>query len=72
MSASSPNPKSKDFPKAGDLCQGCHKFWKQQGENPKYLVHVFDAEGNPVTTEGGVEIVICPHCDGSAILQLDK
>jgi hypothetical protein len=64
-------PKHK-LPKAGDLCTSCAKFWRAQKLNPKYMVTVFDADGNPITTENNLEVVICPHCDGDMILNLDK
>jgi hypothetical protein len=60
------------LPKAGDVCGNCQEFWQTQGLNPKRLVHVFDADGNPLATDSGIEVIVCPHCDGDLILKLDK
>lgn len=57
---------------AGQVCKGCKDFWEAQKIPPKYLVHVFDEDGNPLKTDSGIEIVVCPHCDGDVILRLDK
>ena len=62
----------KQLAKAGDICESCAKFWRHQKLEPKRLVHVFDADGNVMQTEGGRDIVICPHCDGDLILKLPK
>jgi hypothetical protein len=62
----------KPLPQAGEVCSSCEPFWTSQKMGPKYLVHVFDPEGNPLKTDSGIEIIVCPHCDGDLILRLDK
>lgn len=64
----------KNLPKAGDVCRGCKDFWERQNPpiQPRHMVHVFDADGNPLKTESGIVIVVCPYCDGDLILSLDK
>jgi hypothetical protein len=64
--------KRKPLPEAGDICQGCSKFWLARKLSPKRMVTVFNADGDPIKTEKGLEIVVCPHCDGDTILRLDK
>lgn len=64
---------SKPKPQAGDICTSCSKFWNAQNLPVKYLVHVFDEDGNAILTEVKKdEIIVCPHCDGQLILNLTK
>ena len=60
------------LPVSGDLCQACHPYWRKRNMQPKYMVAVRNADGNTMMTTGGIPIVVCPHCDGNYILDLDK
>lgn len=54
--------------KAGDECQSCKPFWEARGKPPRRLIAVDDK-----TTEAkGIQVLICPWCDGDAILSLNK
>jgi hypothetical protein len=52
-----------DLSQAGDFCQSCLKFWKDQGLDPQTLVQL------RTRTEHGHAIVVCPYCDGEPVLQ---
>lgn len=63
-------PKPVAMGKAGEICQSCASSWKAQGLEPKRLRYVKAADGRIACTANGMEIVICPYCDGDAILKL--
>jgi hypothetical protein len=60
------------LPQPGAVCTNCQPYWRKRNLTPKYMVTVFDADGKPITTEIGIEIVVCPHCDGDYILNMNK
>ena len=49
--------------KAGDECETCREFWTSQGKRPRRLVAL------QTETDYGIEIVVCPYCDGSPIIR---
>lgn len=63
---------NKPLAKAGDICQSCRKFWEHRKLPIKRLVEVPKADSTVAHTDHGIPIVICPHCDGDAILKLHK
>lgn len=65
-------PKPVTMGNAGDICQSCIKFWRHQKLPGVMLQYVKDSDGRTVHTDGGTEVVVCPHCDGDAILKLAK
>lgn len=57
----------RDLPKAGDECGSCRKFWASQHLAPRLLVAV----DKKVTEQRHIEVIVCPYCDGAAILRLN-
>lgn len=50
----------------GDECQSCKRFFESHGKPPKRLIAI---PGK--FTDFGVQIVVCPHCDGLPILAMN-
>lgn len=50
-------------PEAGDICETCRERWEARNQPPKRLVAL------PTLTEVGLNVVVCPYCDGTPILQ---
>lgn len=57
---------------AGEFCLSCKDFWDSQKLPLKRMVNVHDAHGEVMTTDEGIPIVVCPHCDGELILRHKK
>lgn len=54
------------FQKPGEICESCKEFWESQNLSPRTMVSI-----GKDTDERGIEIVVCPHCDGYTILRLN-
>lgn len=50
----------------GDECQSCKKFFEANGKPPKRLIAI---PGK--FTDFGIQVVVCPHCDGLPILTMN-
>lgn len=64
--------KHPDMQEPGMACLSCLPFWKAQGLPPKILIALTKENGEEIATDGGIPIVVCPHCDGDWILRLPK
>lgn len=55
------------FQEPGQVCESCRAFWKAQNLPPQRMISLGKS-----TEERGIEIVVCPHCDGDTILRLNR
>lgn len=56
------------LPQEGDVCLRCQRFWEAMRMPPKQLV-ALRRDGEIIRTENkGIPLLICPHCDGTLIL----